>query len=375
MAVAAALVHDIGHGPFSHAFEHALDAAGLSREHETRTDDLIKKTELSRVFEDGFGPDFADQVSKIILSKSPADIYASIVSSQFDADRLDYMRRDRYMTGTQQSAIDYEWLLQNLEVRRVNIGVDEEQTKQVDTLVLNQKAHIAAEGYALSLFYLYINVYFHKTTRGFEKIFTALMERVARLVLDNSTIQTGLAENHPLVVYLRNPDDIEAFLRLDDTVIYGALSQFETATDVAVRELGVRIRDRLAYRCFDVSKYMAARFEKPDSPDPAERAEARRQAQIRVARATELVKERRITAMKENEVPLVLADEQAKRAAYKQEGKLSLIYLLGPDERLHDFRNVSPVVEALGEFRAYRLYARDAAGAALIESVLEEAAK
>ncbi|HWA22159.1 MAG TPA: HD domain-containing protein [Caulobacterales bacterium] len=375
VAECAALVHDIGHGPFSHAFEHALDAVKLSRKHETRTEALIRQTELAGVFDEGFDSDFASEVAAVILSSDPANIYASIVSSQFDADRLDYMRRDRLMTGSQQSVVDYEWLLKNLEVRKVNVGIDDENVRQVETLVVNQKGIVAAEGYALSLLYLYINVYLHKTTRGFEKIFSALLERVAQMTIDGSFASTGLDEKHPIVSYLKQPDDVERFLRLDDTVIYGALSQFVDASDFAISSLAIRLRDRAHFECIDVSKIMAAKFEKPDSADAATRAVARNEALVRTAKAAEIVKGRQLTLKREKDVPLVLEDERARRAAYKQRGKLSSIYLIGPDDKLHDLANVSPVVEAAGEFQAYRLYALNDSGKALINDALQEASR
>jgi hypothetical protein len=203
-------------------------------------------------------------------------------------------------------------------------------------------------------------VYLHKTTRGFEKIFTALMERVARLVLDDSVSSTGLQENHPIVGYLRDPDRVDLFLRLDDTVIYGALSMFAGAPDPVVRELSGRLMDRKPNVCVDISKFMAAKFEMPDSADAAERRAARQKARIMTARATELVKERQLTSLKNDEqIPLILEDERAKRSAYKQEGGLSSMYLVGSDNKMHELVNLSPVVEALEEFQAYRLYARD----------------
>lgn len=375
IAIAAALVHDIGHGPFSHAFEHALDGVGLSRKHELRTAALIRETELSEVFERGFDAEFSEDIIKIIQAKYPADIYASIVSSQFDADRLDYMRRDRLMTGTQQSAIDFSWLKNNLEVRKVAIGVDDQKIKNVETFVLNQKARITAEGYALSLFYLYINVYFHKTTRGLEKIFTALMGQIAKRVIDGDVSATGLAPNHPIVTYLRDPDSVEAFLRLDDSVIYGCLSSLAEASDPVIVDLATRIRDRKCYRCIDVSKIMAAKFEKPDEADRSIRADARQKALIATAQVAELVKERGILTSSLDASPAVLEDE-ALRTAYKQtideRGKLSSIFLLGPDDQIHDLANISPVVDAVGEYRAYRLYVRDNEGEETINKILKE---
>jgi HD superfamily phosphohydrolase len=96
-AIAASLVHDLGHGPFSHAFEDVLKKLGIGK-HETTSVRLIKDGRVREEL-DSFVPGFADMVAQIIKNKVPDDIYAAIVSSQFDADRLDYIRRDRFMTS------------------------------------------------------------------------------------------------------------------------------------------------------------------------------------------------------------------------------------------------------------------------------------
>jgi HD superfamily phosphohydrolase len=179
IAVAAALVHDLGHGPFSHAFEDVLKKLGFGK-HEATSVRLIKNGEVAQILND-FAPNFANSVAQIIENKVPEDIYAAIVSSQFDADRLDYMRRDRLMTGAQSSAIDFKWLATNLEVRRVKVGQDEQEVREVETLVVGQKAVLAAEAYVLGLFHLYPTVYFHKATRSAEKIFAALLLSIFQL--------------------------------------------------------------------------------------------------------------------------------------------------------------------------------------------------
>ena len=164
-AIAAALVHDIGHGPFSHAFEEVLKKKKLGR-HEDKSVRIIQDTEVGEALEN-FTPGFRDKVAEVIGSESPKDIYAAIVTSQFDADRLDYMRRDRMMTGTQSSAIDFEWLLANLEVKRVPVDQDGEKVSEVETLVVGQKAVLAAEAYVVGLFQLYPTIYFHKRREDF----------------------------------------------------------------------------------------------------------------------------------------------------------------------------------------------------------------
>jgi hypothetical protein len=158
--------------------------------------------------------------------------------------------------------------------------------------------------------------------------------------------------------------------------MYGALSQFAASGNKAISELASRIRDRQTYVCVDVSRHMQAKFEQPDEPDRAKRAAARREAQARTASAIELVKDRGLTSLEASSgVPAVLADEKAIRSAYKQEGKLSSIYLLGADDKIHDLASLSPAVDALEEYRAYRLYARDNHGKQLIEGILEDASK
>jgi|GEM_PF-3215963 len=95
------------------------------------------------------------------------------------------------MAGVQSSAIDFAWIMANLEVRRVNIGQDEAKLKELETLVVGQKATLAAEAYVLGLFHLYPTVYFHKTTRGAEKLLTALLSRTFQLVIDGSVAKTS----------------------------------------------------------------------------------------------------------------------------------------------------------------------------------------
>lgn len=172
-ALAASLLHDVGHGPFSHSFEDVGKRLNLSlaADHEKLTDTLIRDEKIGKALNQ-CGSGFANDVAKVIASKGPTDIYGAVVSSQFDADRLDYMQRDRLMTGTQHSAIDFTWLIANLEIGLVSYGVDEEEVGEIETFVLNEKAFYAAETYVVGLFQLYPTVYFHKATRSAEKIFS-----------------------------------------------------------------------------------------------------------------------------------------------------------------------------------------------------------
>jgi hypothetical protein len=206
-AIAAALLHDLGHGPYSHAFEDVGKRLNLSMaHHEKVTDLLIRDSEVSEALKplgSGFASDVAD-----VIEKSPASIYGAVVSSQFDADRLDYMQRDRLMTGAHHGAIDFDWLLSNLEVGKVPYGADDESVGEIETFVLGPKAIYAAEAYLLGLFQLYATVYLHKATRGAQKLFTELLTKVIILARDSSISKTGLSENHPLIRFAKKPTTV-----------------------------------------------------------------------------------------------------------------------------------------------------------------------
>ncbi len=135
---------------FSHAFEGVEKSRGAQKKHEKWTTEII--TEDTGVGEilSNYNSDMQKQVAQLLERENPVDIYSSIVSSQFDADRLDYLRRDKLMTGTEYGGFDWLWLLHNLEVEKITIGGDGETDPfEVDGLILGAKGLKAAEGYLL----------------------------------------------------------------------------------------------------------------------------------------------------------------------------------------------------------------------------------
>lgn len=368
IAIAAALLHDLGHGPFSHAFEDVLKKLGFGR-HEVTSVRIIKDAEIAAIL-NGFVPNFSNSVAQIIENKVPDDIYAAIVSSQFDADRLDYMRRDRMMTGAQSSAIDFQWLLANLEVRRVKVGQDGEEVREIETLVVGQKAFLGAEAYVLGLFHLYPTVYFHKATRAAEKIFAALLLCVFQLVREGRGKETGLPPNHPLVLFAQQPNDLQRFYRLDDSVVWGALALLTESRNDCIRELSVRLLERKFYKAIDVTAKIEAAF--ADLP-PAEREDKRRKAEaaIRLKLA-----ESGMTAATE-QAPSVM-DDVVVRDPYRQgqgEGAvLEAIYAVDRSNELKELSHLSQVVAALKKYEVYRIYYResDEATKKALEGIIEE---
>ena len=260
----AALLHDIGHGPFSHAFEAAMKKARPQDHiepfsHETMGVKILEDEQcgIARLL-DGYDDGLAKKVARIIQTgRSVSSRYDAVVSSQFDADRLDYMQRDRLMTGTNIGAIDFAWLVANLELDTIPVGVEDEQaTRGLPTFTLNAKAFHAAEAYILGLFHLYPTVYYHKATRCLEKLFIELFGRVVEHVDAGRLDMVGLPTGHPIFRFIIDPSPAN-YLTLDDTVIMGALCQLMESSDITIKDFSRRILHRDLYKCIDLYEVIA----------------------------------------------------------------------------------------------------------------------
>ena len=372
IAQAAALVHDVGHGMFSHAFERFGAEFGLTMAHHESVSDLLIRHDAIRNELSTLGRSFADEVADMVKAKQPANLYASVVSSQFDADRLDYMQRDRLMTGVQSSDVDATWLIANLEVGSVNIGSENEKSGSVETLILGRKAEQTAESYIVSILHLYQNVYGHKTTRGAEMLFFALLCQITELCRDGSGDATGLPERHPIRRFVAEPQDIERVLALDDTVFWGALPQLAEASDPIVSELACRMRDRRLPPCIDIKR----RVEEAMAPDGKEDAATRR---ARLG-SIKLVCANVLSALQEREAKTPVAKravitDEYERWPYRRydtgRTPMNQIHIRrGKDVR--DMAEISSVVAGAEPYEIYRAYdfSPDGSGRTMVENIM-----
>lgn len=338
----AALVHDVGHGPFSHSFEGAMSRLGHEKKHEAWTSEIVAgDSDLSKIL-NSVDSDLSSEVADLLLRDTPTDIYSSVVSSQFDADRLDYMQRDRLMTGAQHGAFDLSWLIANLEVDRVVMSTDGEAFGEVDSLILGNKALQAAEAYVLGLFHLYFAVYFHKTTRSAEKMFSAFLERVGQLIAENSVSQTGLSETNPIVMFFRD-SSLRNYLNLNDYVVWASLESAQSAADQSIAEISSRLVRRELYKCIDVLALVG---------------EGDADASVANFRA-------RLNDIKVQLEPYDLLEDSAKRDPYKRRGfdspeALSKVLIRRPDgSRYVDLASRSNAVAALKPRSIFRVYTRN----------------
>lgn len=374
VALAAALVHDVGHGMFSHAFEDIGKKLGITMaRHEHVSDLLIREDgEIKQAFHE-MGSGFANDVAAVLKLGRPGNLYDSVVSSQFDADRLDYMQRDRLMTGLQNSGIDFAWLMANLEIGKIKTGVDEEEVGEVETFILGPKAYYAAETYVLSLFQLYPTVYLHKTTRAAEKIFSAMFLRIVKLVREGRRGRTGLPPNHPLVRFASAPERLEYALSLDDTVFWGALGMLCDAKDEVIQECASHLRDRKLPKCIDLRHELVAAI----GGNKAMSADDRADKNKKLERLVGSIEKRLQNWADKNSTgfPRILTD-RAARDPYKRfqesKGPLNQIHIRLAGKKISDVAECFPVIAAIETFELFRAYVIDGDAKAQVDRIVRE---
>ena len=348
--MAAAIVHDVGHGPFSHAFEIVGKRLGFKlAHHHVMSGELIRNGEIAEILNKGIMDGFAANVAEMVTKEGKTTLHNSVVSSQFDADRLDYMQRDRLMSGSQHSAIDLAWLLANLDVGEVSFGVDNTEVGRIPTFVIGPKAVHAAEAYVIGLFLLYPTIYFHKATRGAEKLFAELLVRVVELVGDSSLERTGIPMNHPLIRFAQKPDALESVLELDDTVVWGSLQLMKEATDPLLSVMAKRLLERNLYKCFDI------RAKVTHMCDPHNEGDLKNLKKIERCCASVVVKLQEWEDKNKGDAPRVITDVD-QRDPYIAGGPTERINVRTDGGELIDLSQRSKIVKSLSKYRLTRAY-------------------
>lgn len=243
----AALLHDVGHGPFSHVFEEVSEDLGVEIAHEEYTRRIIAETEVAKVLKD-YGV-FKETLS--FFEQEPGfNAYSSIISSQLDADRLDFLVRDRYFTGIRSSAIDLEWLFDSLRIQ--NILVDVKSGAKQYMFAVDKKGLSTVEEYISAYTKMYSNIYFHKTTRGVQFMVADILKRV----FTDAKLLRKIPNNDPLKRYFseRPSPSLESYLRLDDACVVNIIRFVSDGDFGSVSVLAKRYLNRDLYKCFSPPK-------------------------------------------------------------------------------------------------------------------------
>lgn len=187
----AALLHDIGHGPFSHEFEKFLKAVNYKHrtKHEKRSVQIVLEDDSVKSILDSVDSRLSASVADILDPDNHEHPLEVVVSSQLDVDRFDYMLRDSHMTGVQYGRFDLNWLLRTLSMEKYRISDphDAERTRDLPVIAVNFRRGVSAlEEYLLGLFYLYQHVYLHKAVLAANTMFISVLTRAVDLIRDGS---------------------------------------------------------------------------------------------------------------------------------------------------------------------------------------------
>ncbi len=242
--LAAALLHDVGHGPFSHVFEEVCTAIGVHKHHEEFSIEILRSREISKLLKNSsiFG-----EVLSLFEAEAGSSIYSTIISSQLDADRLDFLVRDRYFTGIRFGQIDLEWLFDSLDIEQ--IPVEPRSPAKQFAFVVKPKGLSVVEDYLLAYSNMYKNVYFHKTTRSVQFMVQDILSKLFK----TEELYKKLHKDNPMRLYFQRAPDttLSDFLELDDAAVVDTLRDIARTDFGDLSELAQRYFERRLYKCFE----------------------------------------------------------------------------------------------------------------------------
>ena len=320
-ARAAALLHDIGHGSFSHVMEHVL---GYHHEHWTARAVRDEATEINRVLR-AFAPQLPERVAEIIEGRFQPAWLAQLVSSQLDVDRMDYLLRDSLMTGAKYGIYDLEWIINAL-------AVDEEN----DRIYVAARGLYAVEEYLQARYYMFRQVYFHRTLRSAEAVLRSTLRRALELVAADADVWCASGTAFARMLH-RIPLTLADHLEMDDSDVLFHLKQWRRASDHVLRDLSTRFIARRFFKAIDL-----------DMPE-AERADFLNAARDVVARAG-FAPEYYFIEDHASDVPYYnyyRADAEPKARIYVEDGYAR--------PRIREISEVSDAVRGLQRYELHRI--------------------
>lgn len=223
----AILLHDVGHGPFSHTLEFSL-FKGVHHEQVG----LWMMDRLNKEFDGAL-----DLTIQIFLNKYERPFFHQLVSSQLDIDRLDYLKRDSFFTGVYEGAIGSERIIKMLNVSN-------------EHLVVEEKGIYSIENFLSARRLMYWQVYLHKTAVSAEVMLIELIKRAKELtqqgkkLLATPALKIFLERNITDKDFEEDPDILEVYALLDDADIWGSIKFWQEHDDVVLRRLSQMILDR-----------------------------------------------------------------------------------------------------------------------------------
>lgn len=232
VVLCAALLHDLGHGPFSHAFENVFHT---DHEYYTRKI-LLGNTEVNEVLRK-VSEDFPEKVAQVIEKTYPNELVVSLISSQIDADRMDYLQRDAYYTGVSYGHFDMERILRVMRPRNGKV-------------VIKESGMHAVEDYIMSRYQMYLQIYFHPVSRSAEVILKHILKRAKDLY--KSGYQFTIEPTH-FKAFFENNISVDDYLALDEYLLLTYFQMWMKEKDSILSDLCRRFVNRKLFRYVDMN--------------------------------------------------------------------------------------------------------------------------
>lgn len=230
-ATIAILLHDIGHGPFSHALEHTLVNG-------------IKHEDISMLMMDKLNEEFEGRLTSainIFKGNYHRNFFCQLISGQLDLDRMDYLNRDSFFTGVSEGVISFDRIIKMFNV------VD-------DQLVIEEKGIYSIEKFLIARRLMYWQVYLHKTVIAAEQLLVKILERAKELASNGAQLFATPALQHFLqnditeLNFFEDENHLLQFSKLDDQDIYAAIKVWENDEDPILAKLCKMLNARKLYK-------------------------------------------------------------------------------------------------------------------------------